>query len=666
MSLCLRLIVLALVLLSCGGAFAQPVPPVGCTTTTCTGTALPLGYLTVAGNQLQSGPGNNVRLACVVYRGTGALSDFQAIRSAGFNCVLMDWLDAYLTAASPPAGCNTLSQIQSCVANAKTAGLPVIFSHLGNEIPAAGSACLYRQQNGLWFDSGTDSGGADGCSDTGTVTAATFQTNTVNLLGAFNGNSAVIGYEFHNEPMMAGTFTGSGGAGSGNGFTANNGQIFDPNGVPWVARGVNFTIEDACGGTAPPCSLSNSQVPLATLQRLYPRLNYVRVSNFLGGGVPGCAGACDPVTPSAISAWVATLTNVGIRVEFSDYEGNSGGTPCNTNWTSWYTTYAAFYAPGSSSGFGTSFVTWEGQNECYSGNGAIADWQNMNTVYYNAVRSVAPNAQWTMGLAGGNMTSTYELSSGFLAPFSNIIFDGHAYAGNPSWCNGCSQAATNTALAGFVSEFKAFSTNTEANIPFISGEFGDASSPGTSGIDPDGIKAVQAVYNIMSTGGATNTTNGGGSWIEYCGQPAPSNCQNPAQGDQLTTGGVNAVVYNDASNYGSVVQSAIAAGPGSGPTPVGSGIPPINWGGGGPTDIRLACSTVGAAVNAVNPGVVEFCPGPINNTGTTLLNGTSKTIAGVATNGLPDLSLAAALPVTGFPASKIAYSIHLFPSNVTQ
>ena len=91
----------------------------------------------------------------------------------------------------------------------------------------------------------------------------------------------------------------------------------------------------------------------------------------------------------------------------------------------------------------------------------------------------------------------------------------------------------------------------------------------------------------------------------------------------------------------------------------------MNWGGGGPTDIEAACSTVGAAVYAVNPGVVEFCPGPINNTGTTLLNGTSKTFGGVASNNIPDLSRASALPVTGLPASKIAYSVHLSPNNVS-
>ena len=267
----MRLIVLVFLLLLSGGAFAQPIPSTGCTTTKCTGTALPLGYLTVAGNQLQSGPGNNVRLACAVYRGTGVVADFQAIRAAGFNCVRLDWRDAYLSAVSPPAGCNSLTQIQSCVANAKTAGLAVIFNHLGNEIPVAGSACHLRQQNGLWFDSGSDSGGSDGCGDIGTVTAATFQTNTVNLLSAFNNNAAVIGYEFHNEPLISGTFT-RGGTGS---FSIKNGRIIDPNGKIWTGAGFG-TGTTTGGGTATNWAgeFTNSAMQPATTW--FPKLNFVR------------------------------------------------------------------------------------------------------------------------------------------------------------------------------------------------------------------------------------------------------------------------------------------------------------------------------------------------------------------------------------------------------
>jgi hypothetical protein len=606
-----RLLVLIFLFLLGGSAFAQSVPPTGCTTTTtCTGSALPLGYLTVAGNQLQSGPGNNVRLACAVYRGTtGSVADFQAIRKAGFNCARMDWRDAYLSAASPPVGCNSLTQIQSCVANAKTAGLAVIFSQLGNEIPAAGSSCVFRQANGLWFDSGPDSGGADGCGDTGTVTAAAFQTNTVNLLGAFKGNSAVVGYELHNEPLVSGTFTGTGGGGSGNGFTANHGQIFDPNGVAWVGRGFNVTIEDMNAGFISPHNI----------QTIFPRVNYIRVSNFLGGGYT------DGITPGAVSSAVTALTNLGIRVEFSDYAPTncgagscSGGQGCRSGSdlsqaNAWYQQWSTFYASN-------KFVTWESQNECQT-----PGWQAQETSNYNAVRAGAPNAQFVIGLADGNYEINYEIDQAQLNLQSNVIFDGHPYAGGGG-CGGSRAACASRQAAG-LQVFKALSTNTETNIPMLMGEVGDGvgNTP-----DPDGLHSIQAVFDNMSTGGSTSTDkNGIGYWLWFCGQPWSSSCLGPNQpglSDTLVSYTSLTTLYTgDPQGTPQFFQDAIAAAPGAGPTPAGgAGIPPINWGGGGPTDIRLACSTVGAAVFAVNPGVIQFCPGPINNSGTTLLNGAPK------------------------------------------
>ena len=126
----------------CGGAaFAQSVPPTGCTTTTCTGSALPSGYLSVAGDQFQNSPGNNVRLACAVYEGT--------MPAGGFNCVRVDWRYACFTATSPPSGCHSSAKLSTIVARAKAAGLTVIFNHIGNEISTAGSSCVGVQQNGL-------------------------------------------------------------------------------------------------------------------------------------------------------------------------------------------------------------------------------------------------------------------------------------------------------------------------------------------------------------------------------------------------------------------------------------------------------------------------------------------------------------------------------------
>lgn len=592
-----RIIGLILLLLLGGSAFAQSVPPTGCTTTTCTGTVLPLGNLIVAGNQLQSGPGNNVRLACTVYRGTGGLPDFQAIRAAGFNCARIDWRDAYLSAASPPAGCNSLTQIQACVANAKTAGLAVIFSHLGNEIPAAGSSCVFRQANGLWFDSGPDSGGADGCGDTGTVTAATFQTNTVNLLGAFNGNSAVVGYELHNEPLVSGTFTGTGGGGGSGRFTVVNGQIFDPNGAVFIARGYAVTIGDALQGNSGPVSVSN-------IQRLFPRTNYIRIW-----------GTYNEWTPSALSPWITALNNLGIVVSVEDYTGNglcrTGSDLAQAN--AWYATAAAFYKTD-------AYVWFESQNECF--NPAGSDSLNQITTNYNSVRSNSAFAMFGIGSSGGSpdpANGQWYFTNIAFKPMSNIFFDIHPYAGAYTGAGvPATQAAYDAQLRSWVQTYLTWTTDAEPVIPVISGEIGNCGGTpqcnSNNTPEPTGPLAVKAAADVASvTGGTAAGASAGVGYWQWGDDGDASNV------DTL-------VISGSATNpYGIQVQGLIASMPGTGPTPAGAtGIPPINWGGGGPTDIRLACSTVGAAVFAVNPGVVQFCPGPVNNTGTTLLNGTPK------------------------------------------
>src|SRR5579864_7231533 len=92
----IRLLLLLLCLFIAPYAHAQPT---GCTTTTCTGSALPAGYLTVSGNQFQNNT-TNVRLACAEFQGTPNDGSMLALRNAGFNCIRVGWRDAYIAAAS--------------------------------------------------------------------------------------------------------------------------------------------------------------------------------------------------------------------------------------------------------------------------------------------------------------------------------------------------------------------------------------------------------------------------------------------------------------------------------------------------------------------------------------------------------------------------------------
>ena len=105
------------------------------------GDPLPAGYLSVAGNQIISGSGQNVRLACVGYNEpTGNYSsDMTIIRSLGFNCARYPYADGSLSLT-------TMDQIVSAAA---AANVRIIFDHHGNE---ASSNCPGQQSNGLWYD----------------------------------------------------------------------------------------------------------------------------------------------------------------------------------------------------------------------------------------------------------------------------------------------------------------------------------------------------------------------------------------------------------------------------------------------------------------------------------------------------------------------------------
>jgi hypothetical protein len=93
------------------------------------------------------------------------------------------------------------------------------------------------------------------------------------------------------------------------------------------------------------------------------------------------------------------------------------------------------------------------------------------------------------------------------------------------------------------------------------------------------------------------------------------------------------------------------------PLVLGKDSTPINWGGGGPTDIMKMFEEVGSAIEATDPGVLVVGECPINYSGT-LLNGEPE-----GTKGIMDCSGAESHPVVLTPAApKFAYSIHDYPN----
>jgi hypothetical protein len=584
----------------------------------------------------------------------------------------IDWYRIYQKkpTGTAPVGCNSLTQMDQCVALAAAATpqpLKVIFSHRGNEIPSSpSSACNARQANGLWFDSGGSSGNDDGCGDGGNVTYAAFKANTAALMQRYAGNSTVIGYDFHAEPLINGAFTGTGGSGSGNFSVNSNAQIIDPNGNVFLARGINVDPQN---------------IPtLADIQGFFPRLTYVRFANFF----PGCSGYCNEVTPQSISTWVKSLTDKGIVVQFSDYTGNgacrsgSGKGSDLVNAAEWLNGVAQFYASN-------PYVWYESQNECFDFNGGQPSRDQINANYYavhqgplwaastsylshqfasaNGNNYVVTSGNCTsggsrpsgtgtgisdggcswdyMGISGGSPKAIFLVMSAggglsqadgawfflndqtFFTPMTNVAIDTHPYAGGgggAGYGSPRTQGGYDATLQGYINAWHSnWHTNTESTIPLVLGEFGNGCCNNV--VDADGPLAVQAGVDDTTTSGSGAV--GFAYWLWFCSCSPAS----PGGANQITqSGSPNPTI---SSPYGQQLEGLFSTAAGTGPTPFtgggGTGAnPPVNWGGGGDTDILAACNDVGAAVFAVNPGVIQFCEGPLNNGANNLLSGAAK------------------------------------------
>ena len=191
------------------------------------GSLLPSGYLSTSGNQVVDAAGNPVRIDGIGWYGTdgpagsalqglwtasyGEILD--SIKADGFNAVRIPWSDADLN--TPFAGTNALGGVDwsknadlkglttlqvfgKLVDYAGQIGLKVIFDHHTDD----GSGG--QQPNGLWIDKGPGTDGTDGAGVQGTVDAARFQADWVQLASAFKGNSTVIGFDLDNEPTQGG------------------------------------------------------------------------------------------------------------------------------------------------------------------------------------------------------------------------------------------------------------------------------------------------------------------------------------------------------------------------------------------------------------------------------------------------------------------------------
>jgi endoglucanase len=159
------------------------------------GSLIPSGYLHTSGNQILDQNDLPVRIASVGWF-TGYSdpeAQMQKMVLAGFNAVRIPWFNATME--------GDLATIDTIVAAASTVGLKVILDHHGDEAPTPKNGWGAQQANGLPFDLGPGTDGTNGMGDPGTVTRQRFVQDWQAIARRYAGNSTVIGFDLHNEPL---------------------------------------------------------------------------------------------------------------------------------------------------------------------------------------------------------------------------------------------------------------------------------------------------------------------------------------------------------------------------------------------------------------------------------------------------------------------------------
>jgi hypothetical protein len=271
-------------------------------------------------------------------------------------------------------------------------------------------------------------------------------------------------------------------SGTTSSFRVAGGQIVDPSGQPFVARGINIRSDqfNAVAGNATNSPLLN----------YFPGTNMVRL--YFEGSFSESA--------SEFASAIQTLTAKGIVVEIEDHTGISKPPYTGSQLAAeqaWYTDIATTYKNNPYVWFGTFNEPGNGTN--------LAGIAAQELTTYNTIRATGNNNPILMeepsggnpGLVGVNAKG-YDgagpMTPSNYAGMHNIIWDLHYYG----WVSGYStnQATVNAALQGSASGASGIAgaqtiTSADGTVPVIIGEFGNSTTGGA--IDPNGNQVIQAV-----------------------------------------------------------------------------------------------------------------------------------------------------------------------------
>jgi hypothetical protein len=256
-------------------------------------------------------------------------------------------------------------------------------------------------------------------------------------------------------------------------FYVSNGQIIDPKGQPFVARGINV--------------LEGNQPSVATLQADFPGINFVRLAIY------------DYPSPSALSAYVNQLTSAGIVVELENHNngaGNAGGSQGTiftgqalTNESNWYASVASAFKNNPYVWFGTNNEPSETDASGNFNPAALSSWQQAT---YNAIRGTGNNDPILVEMNGWSPASMGQgYTPSVYAAMRNIAWDVHYYG----WLSNYStnQTTVTQTLNGIITTAQTLKS-ADGTVPVAIGEYGNSTNGQT--IDPNGTQVINAVQSV--------------------------------------------------------------------------------------------------------------------------------------------------------------------------
>ena len=256
-------------------------------------------------------------------------------------------------------------------------------------------------------------------------------------------------------------------------FHVSDGQIIGPDGSAFIARGVDI--------------LQGNEPSVSTLESDLPGINFVRYAIY------------DYADPSALSAFVNSLTSQGIVVELEDHTNSTGTNAGGSEGTiytgqqlttelNWYSSVGSGFKDNAYVWFGTDNEPSETDSSGNTDPAALSTWQEET---YNAVRDTGNTSPILLeaNSSGASGTNVGYTASDY-AGMTNVVWDVHYYG----WVSGYStdQSTVSSTLSDMIAGAQQI-TSADGTIPIIIGEYGNSTDGST--IDANASEVITAVQD---------------------------------------------------------------------------------------------------------------------------------------------------------------------------